>query len=632
MAQALLRTDTQSRPLARDEALSLGRALIDAGQIAPWQLFFAHRKLRRSGQSLIDILRERDWITAAAARDALAAHYGHDTIRLYSDAPDPALRPLLSPSLCLRLNAVPWRLPNGEIALATGAPETLRTERLRLPTALRRAEIVVSTPQEVEDAIAALHRSALTEAAQSRTEARYSCRSWKRSHLRPLLLSLFGLLTLAAMFFAPLALLKGLTLWAMFSLAAVSVMRLAAFVAEETARVANPPPDISPDLPLPRISVMVPLFKEEDIAHALVQRLCRLTYPKASLEVLLVLEEHDTTTQQTLARTALPHWMRIVTVPAGSGLTTKPRALNYALDFCRGDIIGIWDAEDAPAPDQLETVAAAFAKAPPDVICLQGVLDYYNPGTNWIARCFTIEYAAWFRVILPGLARMGLPVPLGGTTLFLRRDALEEMGGWDAHNVTEDADLGIRISRFGYRTELIPTVTHEEANHQPRAWVKQRSRWLKGYMVTWLVHMRSPMRLLREVGAWHFLGLQLIFACTLSQFLLAPLIWIFWAGVFGLPLLAADVVPPGTAILFFCFGGLNTLIFLRALAHRRSLRMWPWIIALGAYFPLATLAAYKALYELITNPYFWDKTAHGKTAEATTVNAPTRAIPDATAS
>ncbi|MBR9842724.1 MAG: glycosyltransferase, partial [Rhodobacteraceae bacterium] len=265
----------------------------------------------------------------------------------------------------------------------------------------------------------------------------------------------------------------------------------------------------------------------------------------------------------------------------------------------------------------LETVAAGFATAPPEVVCLQGVLDYYNPETNWIARCFTIEYAAWFRVILPGLARMGLPVPLGGTTLFMRRAAVEELGGWDAHNVTEDADLGIRISRFGYRTELIPTVTHEEANCQPRAWVKQRSRWLKGYMVTWLVHMRTPISLLRDVGIWHFLGMQLIFACTLSQFLLAPLIWLFWAGVFGMPLLSENLAPPGTPLLFFVFGVINAMIFIRAVARRGNARLFPWVFTLGAYFPLATLAAYKALYELITNPFYWDKTAHGKTHEAT---------------
>ncbi len=628
MTQILLRTDPDAPVAAREGALSLGLALIEAGLIAPWQLFFARKWLRRQDSHLIEMLCARGWITAAAGRDALARHLGVQAVDLCRDPPDPGLAAQVPHDLCLRLRTLPWRLRSGRITLASSAPDRLAANRALLPKALRDAPIVVATPEDIDKAIADLHRQALTESAETRTAARFSCRSWQRSALRPLILLTLGLALVLAVVMAPFSLFNGLTLWAMFSLTAVSVMKLAAFFAHETAARAKSPGRVAPDLPLPRIAIMVPLFKEKEIAHALVRRLCRLTYPKPLLDVILVLEEKDTTTRETLARTTLPNWMRIVTVPAGSGLTTKPRALNYALDFCRGDIIGIWDAEDAPAPDQLEIVAAGFATAPPEVVCLQGVLDYYNPTTNWISRCFTIEYAAWFRVILPGLARMGLPVPLGGTTLFLRRAAIEEMGGWDAHNVTEDADLGIRISRFGYRTELIPTVTHEEANHQPRAWIKQRSRWLKGYMVTWLVHMRAPLRLLREVGPWHFLGLQLIFACTLSHFLLAPLIWLFWAGAIGFSNPLDDVAPPGTAALFLVFGLSNTVIFARAIWRRTGLL--PWIFAMAAYFPLATLAAYKALYELVLNPYYWDKTAHGKTREATEETVPGVAATPAT--
>ena len=152
----------------------------------------------------------------------------------------------------------------------------------------------------------------------------------------------------------------------------------------------------------------------------------------------------------------------------------------------------------------------------------KGCLISITPRVNWLSRCFTIEYATWFRVILPGLARMGLPIPLGGTTLFFRRTILDRLGGWDAHNVTEDADLGIRLARHGYRTELIPTTTYEEANCRPWPWVRQRSRWLKGYAVTWAVHMRNPARLWRDLGPWRFFGVQVLFVGTLSQFITAP--------------------------------------------------------------------------------------------------------------
>jgi cellulose synthase/poly-beta-1,6-N-acetylglucosamine synthase-like glycosyltransferase len=190
-------------------------------------------------------------------------------------------------------------------------------------------------------------------------------------------------------------------------------------------------------------------------------------------------------------------------VPLGT-LQTKPRALNYALSFAKGSIIGVYDAEDAPAPDQLHVVVNRFAQRGPEVVCLQGQLDFYNSHSNWLAHCFTVEYATWFRIMLPSLERLGLAIPLGGTTLFFRRDILESLGGWDAHNVTEDADLGIRLARHGYRTEIIDTVTQEEANARAWPWVKQRSHWLKGYAITYGVHMRSPLKLWRDLGAWRF--------------------------------------------------------------------------------------------------------------------------------
>ncbi len=364
---------------------------------------------------------------------------------------------------------------------------------------------------------------------------------------------------------------------------------------------------------------MVPLYEEREIADALISRLRRLTYPKALLDVILVLEERDDVTRAALDRVELPSWIRAIEVPERGKLTTKPRAMNYALDFCRGDIVGVWDAEDAPMPDQLEMVARTFAQAPDEVVCLQGVLDYYNPRTNWRSRCFTIEYSGWFRVILPGIARLGLVVPLGGTTFFFRRDKLLELGGWDAHNVTEDADLGVRLCRAGYRTEIVNTTTYEEANFRAWPWVKQRSRWLKGFMVTYLVHMRAPQRLLRDLGLRRFLGVQAFFLGTLGQFLLAPVLWLFWLVTLGLPhpfqdVIAANVLT-GCIVLFITAEIVNILVgALGANACNRRFLI-PWVPTMALYFPLGVLAAYKALWELIVNPFFWDKTQHGHAEE-----------------
>jgi len=243
------------------------------------------------------------------------------------------------------------------------------------------------------------------------------------------------------------------------------------------------------------------------------------------------------------------------------------------------------------------------------------VLDYYNPRTNWLSRCFTIEYAAWFRLMLPGIARLGLAVPLGGTTLFFRRAVLEDLGGWDAHNVTEDADLGIRLARHGYRTELIDTVTGEEANCRPLAWIKQRSRWIKGYMMTWLVHMRDPALLWRQLGPRGFLGFQIMFLGSILQTLLAPLLWSFWLLALGLrhPMLQS-LSPTGLHLLVALFLTSEALtiatgiIALRRTGHRMSPL---WVPTLHLYFPLAAFAAYKALWELAARPFYWDKTSHG---------------------
>ncbi|MCB2116528.1 MAG: glycosyltransferase, partial [Rhodobacteraceae bacterium] len=339
-----------------------------------------------------------------------------------------------------------------------------------------------------------------------------------------------------------------------------------------------------------------------------------IDYPKELLDILLVVEEDDIATRAALARRPLPRWMRTVIVPAGK-LRTKPRALNFALDFCRGSIVGIWDAEDAPDPGQIRAIVGRFAAAPAEVACLQGVLDFYNARHNWITRCFAVEYAGWFRAMLPGLAALGLVVPLGGTTVFFRRAALEALGGWDAHNVTEDADLGLRLARRGYRTELVATETREEPNSRPVAWIRQRSRWQKGYAITWASHMRDPARLWRDLGPKRFLGVQILFLGTLSQAILAPVLWSFWLVALGLPHPLTGLLPQGafTALgtLFLASEVTGIGVGLWATRGPQHRHLMKWVPTLHAYFPLASVSAYRALLECATRPFHWEKTAHG---------------------
>ena len=213
----------------------------------------------------------------------------------------------------------------------------------------------------------------------------------------------------------------------------------------------------------PQVSILIALFRETEMVDQLIGQIRRLTYPASQLEAFLLTEQSDTESHAALTLCDLPDNVTLLKLRPGP-ITTKPRALNYGLRFCSSDIVGIYDAEDRPDPDQIEQAVAKFAASPSDMVGLQGVLNTYKSDANWLTRCLTIEYAVWFLLILPGIVNLGMAIPLGGTTVFLLRAALNEMGGWDAHNVTEDADLGIRIARHGYHTDMLPSVTYEEAN------------------------------------------------------------------------------------------------------------------------------------------------------------------------
>ncbi|WP_424984684.1 glycosyltransferase family 2 protein [Microbulbifer sp. S227A] len=601
--------------------LPLGRHLVESGSITPGQLVRALHLQLTLGAPLGEILVSEGWASPADIRDALAQQHQIREVDLTQEPPDEDLCHRMSHGFWLRHRVIPWRREDGTVLIATDRPDRFDAVRDALGDVYAGVLPILASGAQIEASIAERFTLPMAKAAGARVAAQYSCRTWQSRH--PVTLPLVLFLLAIPLVIAPVSVLAALSILAIATLVMFAGLKLIAFAAYLAGQrpapfVADSPIALRPRPRRPKISVLVPLFREKEIAGALIRRLEKLTYPKALLDVVLVLEEHDDVTRQTLAQTQLPAWMRVISVPAHEGLTTKPRAMNYALDFCRGEIIGVWDAEDAPMPDQLETVAARFADAPDDVVCLQGILDYYNPRTNWLARCFTIEYASWFRVVLPGIARLGLVIPLGGTTLFFRRDKLEELGGWDAHNVTEDADLGVRLCRAGYRTELIPTVTFEEANCRPWPWIKQRSRWLKGFMVTYLVHMRRPRQLLVDLGLARFLSLQAFFVGTLCQFLLAPVLWSFWLVLLGWQHPVHTLVSTSTATmitaLFVCAELLVLGIGVTAVMAPERRFLLRWVPTMPFYFPLAAIAAYKALYELILRPYYWDKTQHGHAA------------------
>jgi cellulose synthase/poly-beta-1,6-N-acetylglucosamine synthase-like glycosyltransferase len=477
----------------------------------------------------------------------------------------------------------------------------------------------LSTRSAIEAELLDMRQAHLARRAERRTPLAESCRGWSTAKMKLLAVTLL-LLVLICLLRAPQILIWVFLVWAVLTLLAVTGLRTTAaavhLVGERRSARKWRTETTKPQPPryMPRISLLVPLYKERDIAARLVRRLTALDYPRDRLEVALILEWGDDTTEHALRAASLPAWMRIVRVPPGD-LRTKPRAMNYAMDFLSGEVIGIYDAEDAPDRDQLMKVAVAFDRAPQNVACLQGALDFYNAPSNILTRCFTIDYAVWFRLVLPGFERLGLVMPLGGTTVFFRRNALETLGRWDAHNVTEDADLGLRLARRGYRCAFLPTVTQAEATTTVPAWIRQRSRWIKGYAMTWAVHMRDPFRLYGELGLLRFLAVQILFLGTLSQFLLAPVLWSFWLILFGLPHPITQVLSQNAIVLlgslFFLSEVLTVLTSAAAVSHAKHRWLIKWVPFMHLYYPMAAFASWKAFAEMLSRPFYWDKTAHG---------------------
>ena len=605
------RNISNTDPLALPQGTTVAAQLLRSGVVSADDMMRLLANPGRTTGRLPDRLRARGLVMERDLLQAEARSWGLRLIDLAATRPDPRLVDALGASTCLRHGLVPWRRGGDVTVVALSRPEEFRRLRPMLEARLGPVCAALAPARAVTEAVHAVRGPALARAAETRVPAAESCRDWPRLARSPLVLATLGAI-LALIFLQPFALGLGVLALALLSLALNVGLKFTAMIA---ALRAPPPKAATVTKGLdPTVSIIVALYRESDIAGRLVQRLAQLDYPAALLDVILAVEADDRMTLDALSHAELPPWMRIVIVPEGQ-VKTKPRALNHALDYARGAIVGIYDAEDAPEPAQIRKVVARFQTSAPDVGCLQGMLDYYNPRTNWLSRCFTIEYAGWFRLILPGIAQLGLVVPLGGTTLFFRRSVLEEVGAWDAHNVTEDADLGVRLVRHGYRTELIDTVTGEEANCRALPWVKQRSRWIKGYMMTWAVHMRKPGVLWRQLGARAFLGFQVMFFGSIAQVLLAPLLWSFMLVPFGLdhPLLAT--LPPSVVwamVTVFILSEVANLaigiIGLRRTGHRIS--SW-WVPTMKLYFPLATLAAYKALVELVSRPFYWDKTEHG---------------------
>lgn len=391
---------------------------------------------------------------------------------------------------------------------------------------------------------------------------------------------------------------------ALIAILALSALRLA-------AAILSPAPLRAPKLDddrLPIVTILAPMFREAAVLPQLVRALDRIDYPAEKTDIKLIVEAVDTETLKAARACDLDARFEIVVVPDGTP-RTKPRALNFAMRFAVGSVICIYDAEDVPHPRQVRTAAEVFTTHEGRLACLQAPLGWYNHDRNWLTRQFALEYAAHFHALLPLLARMGWPLPLGGTSNFFRRDALETVGLWDPCNVTEDADLGFRLAAYGYRIGVISPPTAEEAPVRLTAWLAQRSRWIKGHAQTFAVHTRTPQSLLAASGRAGPLSLAATLGATVVSALLhAPtvLLCLLW--------LASEPAQPARwAAVALLTAGYGSAAVCAAVGARRA-GLTPRLtdfLTMPAYWPLQTLAAIRALWELRSNPYFWAKTEHG---------------------
>lgn len=596
----------------------LGEILQARGLISAAQIDHSLERQSRMEVRLGDLLRFDAALGEADLLRALEDQWQTGPLDLAAAAPDPALIRDVGVEHCLQTRTLPWRRIGGATVIATAQPDRFADFKPDLEAQFGPVMLAVVSERDLIACLTRLFPEHLSARAELGLPAGQSCRNWRGDLFVLGSLTLLGVVASATLM-SPGVMVGALSALALLVLLAIGLLKVMALHATLRQRREPPSANVHPLHPaatqrLPVVSILVPLYHEENIAGHLVARLQRLKYPEALLDVCLIIEADDDITRRTLAATGLPDWIRVIPTPPGT-LKTKPRALNYALHFCRGSIVGVYDAEDAPDPDQIAHVVTHFARCPREVACLQGRLSFYNSRQNWFSRCFAIEYATWFGVILPGISRLGLAVPLGGTTIFFQTAVLKELGGWDAYNVTEDADLGIRLARRGYRTELIDSTTEEEANCAGWAWVKQRSRWLKGYAMTYATHMQDPVQLWRDLGPRGFCGFQVMFLGTLLQSLLAPVLWSWWIMLAGLPHPAQSALGHGllaaSFTLLLASEALTFALSVTALGKTRQMRLLPWVLSLNIYYMMTTLAAYKALIELMYRPFFWDKTRHG---------------------
>lgn len=604
----------------RPEGPRVGELLVAFSYATEEQVTAALAEQERTGGRLGEILVHSGVISEAALLAVLSEHFDVQHVDLTGFQADPTIAERIPEPVAREAGIVPVAATDDVLYVAVA-------ERL---DARARAELAELAGAEIQELLAT--RSSIRELLQRIYGERYvrdarlglmERRPQDSAHTvlsagQKVVLALLACITVIALVLEPLGTLIVLTGACSIFYLAVSVYRFRlSFVAlghRLEIEVSEDELAALDERDLPVYTLLLPLYREANIVQRLTEGIDALDYPRTKLDIKLLCEADDTETIEAIRALGLPPHYELLVVPDAPP-KTKPKACNYGLLHARGDYVVIYDGEDRPDPDQLKKAVVAFGKSPPDVACIQAKLNFFNRDQNLLTKWFAIEYAMHFDLVLPGLDTDGVPIPLGGTSNHFVTARLRELGAWDPFNVTEDADLGVRLHRAGLATRVMDTTTLEEANSEIGNWIRQRSRWCKGYYQTWLVHMRHPFRLLRQLGLKSFVSFNLVVGGAFV-FLLNP---IFWALTTAFILTQAEVIQslfPGFvfyAAASMLFIGNFTFLYmnLAGALQRGYFDLAKYALLSPVYWGLMSWAAWKGAIQLVTKPFYWEKTVHG---------------------
>ncbi len=613
----------------------LGDMLLDKGLINRGQLEHALSFQRKSGGQLGEILLSLDYLTSEQLYREIATQNGMGRVGCRNDF-DGALK--IPYGIAKKNNAVLVNNMPDRYLLAVTAVLDEESQKETDSFLDKPVEQVLASQSEIDTYLEMVYNDEMKDESISKLLNEQPENSAVQTFTKAQKLSALILLLVTAGLIAvgPMKSLTVLNIIMQFVYFALAVFKISILLmgTGDGAQIRPSEEEIGEidERDLPVYTILVPMYREKEVVPRLIESIENLDYPKHKLDVRLLLEEDDVETQEAINSGKLPAYYSVIIVPH-SLPKTKPKACNYGIIRAKGEYVVIFDAEDRPDRDQLKKVYLAFKRLPGEYACIQSKLNYFNSRQNILTKWFTQEYSMWFEILLPGLMKLDIPLPLGGTSNHFKTRVLKEVDAWDPYNVTEDADLGVRLYKKGYKTAVIDSRTWEEANSHLGNWIRQRSRWVKGYMQTWLVHMRNPFRLLKELGLRGFMGFQVMVFGTPFLPLINPFYWIMlilwymtkegWIRMlfpgFVYYMALAEFVLGNFLFIYSNAVGMHFVI--EEIADKKtgifSHSIVKSAILTPIYWIFMSLASYKAAWQLIAKPFYWEKTRHGLSGSAT---------------